>query len=459
MHRAEKEATATDDALDSGDDLPLPKEGTLVGSRYRVGRRLGRGGMGVVHEAVHEEIGRRYAIKLLRRELASRPRSLERFVREARLLAGVNHPHITQVFDFGRHEGRTPYIVMEYLEGRTLREVLRREGPCEPQLAVTIMRQVCRAMAHAHAQGVVHRDLKPDNLMLLGANESVHVKILDFGIAQYASPPDTRLTPSGAVLGTSHYMSPEQTRGDETLGAATDVYSLGVIFYEILSGLRPHPGDSYAAVLFHLLTQPPVPLTQVMPSCPPELWEIIERCLCNNPLDRYATAGELLGVLDALGDVAAAQETRPPGSARPQMVAGKLRFGLLSAGLVTGAVAGSLVTLTVVDLRRPPQGTTEVAATAAVKVEPTAAPAAALATVAASAVQPASASARSPAVVGRSAPLSGQPSRSRRVETVLPGSAGVDAGTAVKSEIETNEGHAPVPAASNLRFLSQNPYD
>jgi serine/threonine-protein kinase len=458
MHRAEQEATATDDALESGDDLPLPKEGTLVGGRYRVGRRLGRGGMGVVHEAVHEEIGRRYAIKLLRRELASRPRSLERFVREARLLAGVNHPHITQVFDFGRHEGRTPYIVMEYLEGRTLREVLRREGPCEPQLAVTIMRQVCRAMAHAHAQGVVHRDLKPDNLMLLRADESVHVKILDFGIAQYASPPDTRLTPSGAVLGTSHYMSPEQTRGEEMLGAAADVYSLGVIFYEVLSGLRPHPGDSYAAVLFHLLTQPPVPLTQVMPSCPRELWEIIERCLCNNPPDRYANAGELLGVLDALGDIAAAQEAGPPGPARSRIVAGKVRFGLFSAGLVAGAVVGSLATLVVVASRRPPGATGGGPASAAGK-EPAGAPAAAMATVAASALQPASASARAPAVVARSGPLSPQPARSRRVETRLPGSAVVDAGADGKSEVETNEGHAPVPAASNLRFVSQNPYD
>jgi eukaryotic-like serine/threonine-protein kinase len=342
MQPGAEETTDTGELVALSDDLPLPRVGELVAGRYRVGRRLGEGGMGVVHEAVHEQLGRRCAIKFLRRELAGRSRSLERFQREAKLLGGMSHPHITQVLDFGHYRERSPYIVMEFLDGHTLRDVLKREGPRAPALALTMLRQVTRAMAYAHDRGVVHRDLKPDNLMLVETGEDVCVKILDFGIAQHEEPPDTRLTPSGAVLGTSHYMSPEQARGEKQLGAPADVYSLGVIFYELLSCRRPHPGDSYAAVLFHLLTEPAVPLAEVMPNCPPELWAVIERCLRSRPQDRYPSAGALLETLEALALRASAGET-PLSDARP--ISSRLVPRGFWVGVASGTALGALLAI------------------------------------------------------------------------------------------------------------------
>src|SRR5690606_6864690 len=318
------------------DELPLPRPGEIVGGRYQILRWIGGGGMGVVYEAVQEELGRRYAIKFLRRELASRPRALARLQREARLLGGMSHDHLTQVFDFGRYRERAAYIVMEYLEGQTLRAVLDQSGPLHLGLALTVMRQVAMGMAYAHAHGVVHRDLKPENLMLTSASDgSPRVKILDFGIAQQIGPLQTRLTPTGAELGTYHYMSPEQARALKTLTAASDVYSLGVICYELLSGKRPHPGESYAEVMFHLLTQPPVPLDA---ACPASLRALIDRCLRTDPGERYQSAEELLEALNAPGEHAPATSRQPAPPAGPLPQPGR---GSWLRGAVLGAVAAA----------------------------------------------------------------------------------------------------------------------
>jgi serine/threonine protein kinase len=190
---------------------------------------------------------------------------------------------------------------MEYLEGRTLRRFIEENATRSIAFGIEVMRQTCRGVAHAHEHGIVHRDLKPDNLMLGNASDgSLRVKLLDFGIARRIMSVDTRLTPTGTELGTAHYMAPEQARGVKAVGPASDVYSLGVIFYELLTGERPHPGDTYNAVMFHLLTQPPLPLATVMPSCPEAVRDVVERCLAQRPDARYPTAKELLSALDEL---------------------------------------------------------------------------------------------------------------------------------------------------------------
>jgi len=198
------EAVTGDLALAGAAGL-LPSVGLLVAERYRLTRVIGAGGMGTVFEAESTSLGRRCAIKFLRPELAGGACTAPRLEREARLLARLEHEHITTVFDFGWLDERTPYFVMEYLQGHTLRERLRSAQPLPVELCLQLLQQACRAMAHAHAAGVVHRDLKPDNLMLLEHSDGrPWLKILDFGIARSLLEGDAALTPTGAELGTAH---------------------------------------------------------------------------------------------------------------------------------------------------------------------------------------------------------------------------------------------------------------
>jgi serine/threonine protein kinase len=342
--KAASETTLDSDGAEPFDDFPMPVAGELLEGRYRVGARIARGGMGVVHEAVHVELGRRSAIKFVRSELAGSERALGRFQREARLLGGMRHDNIAEVYDIGRYAGKTPFIVMEFLDGHTLREELDRHGPLELERALGLLRQACLAVAYAHERGVVHRDLKPENLMLTPSSEGAErVKLLDFGIAQSPGPADGRLTPTGATLGTSHYMSPEQARGETQLEPASDVYSLGVILYELVSGERPHGGSSFAEALFQRLTRPPTPLEHYLPSCPRAVLELVGRCLRPQPAERYPDAGKLLGAVEAcLEELESARApesqapvARPPARAR--------RAGLSAAVTVLLAVAASLV--------------------------------------------------------------------------------------------------------------------
>ncbi|HEU4582102.1 MAG TPA: serine/threonine-protein kinase [Polyangiaceae bacterium] len=282
----------------------LPSVGALLGERYRLVRVIGSGGMGTVFEAESASVGRRCAIKFLRAELAGGARAASRFEREARLLARLEHEHITAVFDFGWFDERTPYFVMEYLDGQTLRERLRRSGPLPVELSLELIGQACRAMARAHAQGVVHRDLKPDNMMLSEHSDGrPWLKILDFGVARSLQL-DAQLTPTGAELGTAHYMAPEQARGAREVDARADVYALGAILYEMLGGRRVYEGASYNEVLFQVLTQPHVPLERLLPSCPPPLLAVVERCLRKDATERFADAAELLAALPELRSLA-----------------------------------------------------------------------------------------------------------------------------------------------------------
>jgi serine/threonine-protein kinase len=335
-----------------GTGLALPEPGAIVGDRYRITRLIGAGGMGTVFEAESVSVGRRYALKFLRCERASRSHSGRRFEREARLLARMEHDHLTAVLDYGLFRGSTPYYAMEYLDGETLRQALSRQGALSLADAVELTRQICRGMAHAHERGVVHRDLKPDNLMLVIRSDGKRwIKILDFGVARWTEDVQMPLTPTGAELGTAHYMSPEQARGARNVDARSDIYSLGAIFYEMIAGCRVHRGDSYNEVLFQLLTQPHRPLREVLPSCPTAVDGLVERCLRAAADERFCNAGELFDALSQLelptdSSGAGVSKVAPIGGvAQEPALKPSSRLPASWVGFVVGTLLGASATL------------------------------------------------------------------------------------------------------------------
>ncbi len=236
--------------------------GQVIGGKYRVVRLLARGGMAVVYEAQHTLVHLRSAIKLLRRDLAERRDILARFEREAATAGALENENVAAAVDFGITEDGTPYIVMEFLAGESLGALLEREGRLPLRRAADLIAQACRGVGAAHAAGIVHRDLKPHNLFVCRREDGTDlVKVLDFGVAKLqAIDAESAATHTGTTLGTAAYMSPEQARGERTIDARTDIYALGAILYELLSGRLPHPGDSHNAILHHISTQPGVPL-------------------------------------------------------------------------------------------------------------------------------------------------------------------------------------------------------
>lgn len=321
----------------------LPQVGTVLDARYRMGRQLGSGGMGAVFEATHIALKRRYAIKFLRVELAGRSRSLGRFEREALLLGSLVHDNITSVIDFGYYRESSPYLVMEYVEGTTMRRLF--DGERLPAVRLlSLMSQVCGGIAHAHNQGIIHRDLKPENLMVSVRSDGHElVKILDFGIAREVGGKEVSLTPTGADIGTPHYMAPEQARGEKQVDARADVYSVGVMLYEAVTGKKPHPGVTYNQVIFHLLTERAIPVRRLAPDCPPSLARLIEKCIRKDASDRFtngqALLAAVLAVIDELNE--AAPPLRKPGT-RGSLRNLKFWHGVVVGGLLSGAVVGSL---------------------------------------------------------------------------------------------------------------------
>jgi serine/threonine protein kinase len=268
----------------------------LVGGRYEIGELLGYGGMAEVHKARDLRLGRDVAVKVLRSDLARDPSFQNRFRREAQAAAGLNHPSIVGVYDTGEDgdpagidDTVSPYIVMEFVEGRTLREVLKSEGPLPPRRAMEIVAEVCGALDFSHRSGIVHRDIKPGNVMI---TDSGAIKVMDFGIARALADNAATVTATSAVIGTAQYLSPEQARG-ESVDARSDVYSTGCLLYELLVGHPPFTGDSPVAVAYqHVRENPRIPSTE-NPAIPPALDSIVMKSLAKNPLNRYQTAGEM----------------------------------------------------------------------------------------------------------------------------------------------------------------------
>ncbi|MGN6472120.1 MAG: Stk1 family PASTA domain-containing Ser/Thr kinase [Mycobacteriales bacterium] len=272
------------------------KKRTLIADRYELGEVIGHGGMAEVHIGRDVRLGRDVAIKLLRRDLARDPAFQSRFRREAQSAASLNSPSIVAVYDTGEDtvEGTTtPYIVMEYVEGRTLRDILAAEGRLLPRRAMEITAAICAALEQAHAAGIVHRDIKPGNVMVTPTGE---VKVMDFGIAR-ALTSSTTMTQTAAVVGTAHYLSPEQARG-EHVDARSDIYSTGCLLYELLTGAPPFTGDTPVAVAYQHVREDPLPPSQVEPEVPASVDAIVLVAMAKNPVNRYVSAAEMRADLE-----------------------------------------------------------------------------------------------------------------------------------------------------------------
>ena len=271
---------------------------------YRITRKLGEGGMGAVYEAEHVMIGRRAAIKCLLPELTKNDEACQRFFLEARAAAKTNHPGLTEIFEFGKTDSGSAYMIMEFLDGEDLGTKLRREGRISLGLALSITREVCGALAAVHQKGIVHRDLKPDNLFLVQnpvQPGSFRVKVLDFGIAKLTGPENKDLsvkTRTGSVLGTPSYMSPEQCRGHGKIDWRSDIYSMGCIVYEMLTGHPPFRGSGYGEVLAQHIYEPPPPLRTLDPTIPEVIEQALLRTLVKNPEQRMQTMDELGQILE-----------------------------------------------------------------------------------------------------------------------------------------------------------------
>src|SRR5512139_1556561 len=281
--------------------------------KYRVVGAIGKGAMGEVYKAKDPLLNRYVAIKRIAPALAADPDFRRRFQREAQSAAQLGHANIVTVFDFGEEDG-LPYMAMELLEGRDLKEVIRsRELRLGEKLSV--MEQLCDGLAFAHSKGVVHRDLKPGNIHL---QPNGQVKILDFGLALLGT---SDMTKTGTVMGTPHYMSPEQVRGQKA-DARSDVFSLGAVFYELLSRRRPFDADSVHGVLFLILEQQPEPIRKWAPEVPAPLVAVVERALVKDPAARFADAGEMARALAHARDAIAGETVVAAGEDLATMVHG-----------------------------------------------------------------------------------------------------------------------------------------
>lgn len=263
-----------------------------LSDRYELGEILGYGGMSEVHLARDLRLNRDVAIKVLRADLARDPSFYLRFRREAQNAAALNHPAIVAVYDTGEAEtatGPLPYIVMEYVDGITLRDIVKDDGPMPIRRAIEVIADSCQALNFSHQHGIIHRDVKPANIMI---SKTGAVKVMDFGIARAVSDAGNSVTQTAAVIGTAQYLSPEQARG-ETVDARSDVYSLGCVLYELLTGEPPFVGDSPVAVAYQHVREDPVAPSKHNPEIPPGLDSVVLKALSKNPDNRYQNAAEM----------------------------------------------------------------------------------------------------------------------------------------------------------------------
>ncbi|GAA2467742.1 protein kinase [Streptomyces macrosporus] len=273
-----------------------PNGGTVGDGRYRLTRRLGRGGMAEVFAAEDVRLGRTVAVKLMRSDLAEDPVAKARFTREAQSVAGLNHHAVVAVYDSGEDvvDGNTvPYIVMELVEGRTIRDLLVNAEAPPPEQALIIVSGVLEALAYSHQHGIVHRDIKPANVIITNNGA---VKVMDFGIARALHGASTTMTQTGMVMGTPQYLSPEQALG-KTVDARSDLYATGCLLYELLALRPPFTGETPLSVVYQHVQDEPVPPSEVSDAVPPELDGLVMRALAKDPDDRFQTAEEMRGLV------------------------------------------------------------------------------------------------------------------------------------------------------------------
>jgi serine/threonine-protein kinase len=347
--------------------------GRTIDQRYRVEALLGEGGMGLVYRVTHTRLNKPLAIKVLRRENTRDPEVLARFRREAESASGIGHQHIVDIHDFGELEDGSTYFVMECLQGLDLIDAIDVAHRMPEARALHIAIQLCQALGAAHDAGIIHRDLKPENVFLVERNDTKDfVKVLDFGIAKVANGPK-RLTRAGEVLGTPHYMSPEQCEGDG-VDHRTDVYALGVLLYEMVTGHVPHDADTMMGILTKQMYEDPIPPTVRVPQISEHVEQVIMRCLEKKPEQRYQTMHEIeadlrrvhTGLQPVGPDTVTLTPTRPPRPRRPKvspiylsglgmavlLLVGTLAINAYSRRETAGASSGSAASTEATSLTR-----------------------------------------------------------------------------------------------------------
>jgi eukaryotic-like serine/threonine-protein kinase len=350
--------------------------GTVLAGRYEVLRRIGEGGMGAVYEAKHTLIGKRVAVKVLLEKFHAKSDFVARLLQEARLASSIGHENIVDVTDFGTTDDGRSFVVMEFLDGESLAELERREAPLPIERSLRISRQAASALGAAHAKGIFHRDVKPENLYLIRRGEADFVKVVDFGISKAVKPGGDegaeayRLTHTGLLLGTPLYMSPEQARGDEDLDHRADIWALGVLLYECLTGEVPFRANNYLQIISQVLTHEPASPSRLRPELgiPEAVDAVVMRAMEKDRARRYQTMAELERDLERLlaGDqnvgLPPVTGPRPPPRAAPK------RWPLVILGLV--ALAGGVS----IALRRPAVAVVPVASRPSVTPPPPVAP-------------------------------------------------------------------------------------
>ena len=305
--------------------------GSLFADRYRLERKLGSGGMADVWLAEDQELGRRVAVKILHERYANDEQFVERFRREATHAAGLSHPNIVSIYDRGVVEG-SYYIVMEYIEGRTLKELIVTRGPCPVPVAISYTRQILAALRYAHKNGIIHRDIKPHNVIV---DREGRVKVADFGIARAGA---SEMTEVGSIVGTAQYLSPEQARG-APVDESSDLYSTGIVLYELLTGTVPFTGETPVEIAMKHLSQTPDAPSTRRPDIPHDLDLVVLRALAKEPADRYRTAAELDRDLElvARGDPVGTETE----AAATMVLAGAGAMDATAATRVAAPLAGS----------------------------------------------------------------------------------------------------------------------
>lgn len=288
---------------DPSANSPIVRPGDIIGGKYRVERVIGQGGMGTVVRARHTLLEQDVAIKVLATELASDPQYAARFMREAQTAVTIKGEHVVRVLDVGTRENGAPFMVMEYLDGKDLAAIVETSGPLPVSDAIDHILQACEALAEAHVAGLTHRDIKPSNLFLTKRSDgSPLVKLLDFGIAKPSTTTtDSRLTATGAAMGSPSYMSPEQVRNAKNVDHRSDIWSLGASLHEILTGLPPFQAETFPALCAAIIADEPKPLREVRKDAPVDVERIIGKCLEKKPENRYADVAALAVALAPFG--------------------------------------------------------------------------------------------------------------------------------------------------------------
>lgn len=325
--------------------------GTVVASRFQVQRKLGEGGMGAVYKATNITTNRPVALKVMHPEYAQKKDIVKRFMREAKAATVITHPNVIEVLDVVNTDTGEPVMVMELLEGEPLDSVLDRRGALPLAEVARIMTPVVSAVGAAHARAIVHRDLKPENIFLArGTDGVVRPKVLDFGIAKILDPSQinegetkTGATKTGSMLGTPHYMSIEQACGEKDIDHRTDVWSIGIILYVMLSGRRPYEGENYGQILKALMTETPPSVASLVPGLPAEVVDIVERCMARQKDQRPFDLREVYAVLSRFCD---AVHVPPPSMSAAALHEAGSSATLAAASVYTSAVPGTAATQT-----------------------------------------------------------------------------------------------------------------